>query len=280
MLLFILPGLLLTWALLSAFDLTGSDDEPDEEPNEKVTTDLTDGPDVFLGSAADDAVNALEGDDDVDGGEGDDLLMLGAGNDTGLGGPGDDELQGEDGDDFLIGGPGDDRVFGGAGNDYTYLSSDTLGGEANDEGGNDLLRGGAGDDELFDGLGQNAVYGDLGSDIVDGRDLEDSGLPDFLFGGFGSDLVLGDNGDTMTGGAGRDTFGILPYDGDEAVQITDFDQAAGEVLVIQIQAAAPGVLTLFETSGDTEVRVDGVVIAVLQGATGLDPASIQLVTDS
>ncbi len=138
------------------------------------------GNDTLLGEEGNDSMIAGDGNDSIEGGEGNDSVQGGEGNDTVKGGEGDDNIVGEDGDDHLEGDEGNDTLIGGDGNDSL------VGGEGNDalEGndGDDTLNGGAGDDSLVGGDGDDlffqdsvdgadSIYGGLGTDTVDYRNL-------------------------------------------------------------------------------------------------------------
>jgi Ca2+-binding RTX toxin-like protein len=62
----------------------------------------TNGNDLILGTAGNNALQGKKGDDCI------------------VGGDGDDHLRGGQGDDILLGGPGDDRIDGGQGYDECY----------------------------------------------------------------------------------------------------------------------------------------------------------------
>ena len=146
------------------------------------------------------------------GGDGDDLIYGSEGGDTVSAGAGRDRVYGNGGIDTIGGGSGDDTLDGGAG-------SDTISGD----GGADLLVGGAGDDILFaftsGGTGDdgaiNYVYGDFGT-----AGNEPGSGDDTLHGGIGNDQLFGDSGtNTINGGgsgalknngAGVGTPGLFP----------------------------------------------------------------------
>jgi Ca2+-binding RTX toxin-like protein len=90
----------------------------------------TGGPNIFNGTAADEAFAGLGGADVLNGGGGDDVL---------LGGNGADTLNGGAGRDGLTGGPGNDIVNGNGGDDTIFWSSGD---------GLDTIDGGAGSDTL------------------------------------------------------------------------------------------------------------------------------------
>jgi len=114
---------------------------------------LTEGTDTYIGSYADEIVQAYGGDD----------ILYGEG--------GDDSLSGGEGNDFLDGGQGDDLLDGGAGNDIL------TGGE-----GSNVLDGGAGDD-VYVLMGHN----EAGTDIV--NDLNPQVTTDVITDSEGIDTV-------------------------------------------------------------------------------------------
>lgn len=130
--------------------------------------------DIFIGSAANEAVNGADGDDILYGGDGRDTLTGHVGNDS---------LFGENGDDGMFGGGGDDRLSGGAGDDG--LRGD---------GGDDHLDGGSGADRLFGGTGNDVLTGGTGDDTVTGESGDDTII-----------YTFGDGADTLEGGTGNDT---------------------------------------------------------------------------
>ncbi|MDB5318369.1 MAG: hypothetical protein JWO24_4213, partial [Rhodospirillales bacterium] len=85
-----------------------------------VVNELTDGADIYTGTAGNDTIAALGGDDQINAMGGDDLIDGGIGNDTLRGGDGNDQVQGSDGADTLYGDNGDDSLNGGAGLDILH----------------------------------------------------------------------------------------------------------------------------------------------------------------
>ena len=165
------------------------------------------------------------------------------------GGAGDDVLNGLAGDDTLAGGVDNDTYFvdaagdaviekAGEGIDQVRASLDytlgteveilTLGGAAREGTGNTL------DNTIFGAGGADTLYGLGGDDILRGKNARDE-----LRGGGGDDLLDGGQGkDTMIGAAGQDMFQFRDGDfgGTRAVAdvITDFDQAAGEKIQLNL----------------------------------------------
>ena len=98
---------------------------------------LSNGDDIFIGGAGNNAMSGADGNDWIEGAAGADTLSGGAGDDTLVGGIGNDLIAGDTGHDVLLGGLGNDSLSGGAGND-------TLNGGT----GSDSLTGGAGVDHF------------------------------------------------------------------------------------------------------------------------------------
>lgn len=165
----------------------------------------TTGNDLILGTAAGDAIDALEGDDTVYGYGGNDTLEGSEGVDYLFGGNGNDLLYGDANDDVIEGGAGVDDIFGGSGDDF-------IEGDA----GNDSIEGDAGNDVIYGGGGDDKIYGGDGADYIDGGDGNDmlyseassigDGI-DILKGGEGNDAIAA-NGSAwfkIEGGAGKDS---------------------------------------------------------------------------
>ena len=100
-----------------------------------------------------------------------------------------DVLTGTSGNDSIYGFLGDDQIDGGAGSDYL------LGGS-----GIDTIYGGLGDDTIIGGYDSNWMYGDDGSDYIDGAGTLDGGSGDDTLHGLG----------LFIGGAGNDNLQINP----------------------------------------------------------------------
>lgn len=171
-------------------------------------TILTLNPDNWVGTFANDVIDAKEGDDTLDGRLGDDSLVGGLGNDLVAGGDGLDTLRGGDGDDVLDGGTGIDYLFADAGNDFLFggWGSDRLYGGI----GNDYLFGGDDNDILCGGAGSDALEGGDGADIlIDADSSTNYGMlsteNDEMYGGLGNDTFYGGY-DEMWGGDGNDVF--------------------------------------------------------------------------
>jgi Ca2+-binding RTX toxin-like protein len=139
----------------------------------------TEGPDVLIGTAADDAINGLGGDDKICAGAGSDSIFGGAGNDQVDAGP---DLDG------VVGGLGDDQLEGGDGVDLLFYLDSLTGVRVN------LATGvatGVGTDRLS---GFEAVAGSLFDDMLEGGAAGEFFFPfagdDVIRGGAGFDFVV------------------------------------------------------------------------------------------
>jgi Tol biopolymer transport system component len=235
----------------------------------------TDGPDVLVGTAEDDRIDALGGNDDVEGRGGDDAIFGGGGNDGVRGGAGDDRIGGGAGDDTAAGGSGTDRLAGGAGIDQ--LSGDGGDDRISGGAGNDVLQGGGGGDRLSGGGGDDGLNGGQGSDQ--------------LRGGGGADVLDGKGAqDILAGGAGEDVFAFTVGDGtldrvldfvqgedriDLSALLPDFEPGDDLDSFVRLEVVPEGTLLSIDPSGsgaDFErlARLEGVAI------TELSPAELGL----
>lgn len=176
---------------------------------------------------------------------------------------------------------------GGAGADHLSATPDNT--AMDGQGGDDVLNGSDGDDLLLGGTGADTLSGGSGSDVLDhyGNDAarvadqhhewawHTDGAADVLDGGAGNDTLIMDGFDTATGGAGDDVFWLYS-DGDmPAAEVTDFQRGA-DFLRISLNPQAgygddPDVQVTTSADGaDSLVAVDGSVLAVLKGVTGID----------
>lgn len=229
-----------------------------------------DGDDSISGGMGRDYLDGGNGQDSLDGGDGDDTLMGGAGLDTLDGGAGADSLSGAEGDDVLAGGAGDDSLAGGEG-------SDSLAGDA----GNDWLPGGMGQDTLVGGAGHDTLDGGAGNDLLDGRDaFGETAQTDLLNGGAGDDTLLLGAGDFGHGGDGADLFELSDISpGDPLATITDYQADTDQIVLLYDADFHPMPEVSLATdpdSLDATVVLDGVPIAVIKNAAGLDIADIVL----
>ena len=169
-------------AALDAADPTAQVEftEPPEPPEPPVVVNDcanpaqgTSGPDVFIGTPAEDGYVGRGGDDELRGSASGDCL-------NGQGG--DDQVRGEAGDDFVNGGGGEDDVRGGA-------ADDTLRGF----GGDDVIQGGGGNDDARGGSGEDLVRGGGGDDTLHTRDT----FADEVRCGGGDDVAIVDRRDDV-----------------------------------------------------------------------------------
>ncbi|WP_417250262.1 calcium-binding protein [Celeribacter sp.] len=143
-----------------------------------------------------------------------------------------------------------------------------------------IVNGGNGDDTIALGDDASVVHANDGNDTIYGGD--GAAIMD---GGDGHDLLFAgrDDGSTyvMTGGAGSDGFGLY-FDGSNgapAVTITDYAHAE-DVIMIEVDKVTAARGDMEVTVGETEdglsseVFVNGVNVAVVNGATGLTAGDI------
>ena len=187
-----------------------------------------------------------------DGGAGNDFIRAGNGNDEIHGGDGDDNLRGNGGDDMIFGGAGDDFIRSDAGVDtidggegdndrISFFNLDATQGVIADLRTGITTNDGFGNMETFtniEGLGAGTAFVDL----IDGDDNDNlllgAGFGDTINAYAGDDTVQVDSGGTYDGGAGTDTFAIIPsnrlivdMDGDG---FADFeDQTTGVTVDLQ-----------------------------------------------
>lgn len=223
-------------------------------------------------------VFGLGGDDSDESDENDNNYMpFGDGDEVSAGTDADDGMYMGAGDDRASGGLGDDKIFFGDGQDETVVLGpngefDTAGME-----GDDFIRGGEGRDILVDALGSNTIYGDTGYDRMNAIDADgDEGTADRMYGGFGEDVMFADNGDVLTGGAQDDRFHVSVTEDMDPVIVTDFTQ--GDTLFLRdgngFQVLERITTQVSENGEDTDVLLDGTVVAVLQGVTALPDKAI------
>ena len=271
----------------SADDSHGNDDPLYNPQNYAHAHDGTDGNDTVTSDSDNQAWFLHDGNDDLTAssasdyanlGAGDDHAVMGAGNDIGLGGAGNDSLEGGVGADSLFGGAGNDQMQGNLGDDGL------AGGDGNDELwgglGGDVLNGGAGDDTL-----SGFVTGAAGAGGMTGGEGSDQ-----LVGGDGNDLLLLGHGDIAQGGAGNDTFDLDTRwnDGSGIAHIVDYNAAQDQLHITYTPhyssdssvEVAP-VMTLTHTpDGSTEIRMDGAIVAQLDGVADFSLNDIVLVPDA
>lgn len=208
--------------------------------------------DYFEGDAGNDTINALDGDDHAHGGSGDDRFYGLGGADTMYGDAGNDSIEGNTGEDSLFGGQGADTIAGG--------------------GGNDVIDGGVGNDLLS-------------ADRLDSSADFSRGSAETLIGGEGDDTIVFSNADQITSGTGVDTFHYVYRDvSSDPVLITDFDKDV-DTLTLHYQPQTddqgnpivPSMSFEIDASiGETLIRLDGDVVAKLQGDIAISSSNVTL----
>ncbi|SMH46224.1 calcium-binding protein [Maritimibacter sp. HL-12] len=246
----------------------------------------------------------------VDGGEGDDEIALGDGASYAFGGEGNDTLSAGEGVAALFGGEGDDMiegqqtglgiwVDGGVGHDTITGTGDDdslFGGthSADGTGDDDLIEGGTGDDRIAGGYGADTLNGGEGDDVINhlGRLEEEihwerhdfswhiDNDADLLDGGEGDDTLIMDRADTATGGQGSDVFWVY-FDGasgEGAAHIADFAIGEDFLRVTLNPTINHGDMQVdvgpSDDGTDGIVRVNGEMVAVLQGTPGATAADV------
>lgn len=227
------------------------------------------GDDTLLGGFDEDQLIGGDGNDSLDGGTDADTLYGDAGQDTLIGAAGNDALYAGDGQDLLAGDAGQDNLFGGQGQDTLYGGddADTIDGGI----GNDLMYGGAGSDEVFGGAGQDTLWGNTAGQA--------DGQIDFLNAGAGDDVLMLGAGDYGYGDAGADSFALVEAsDGGTAVQISDFNPAEDQLVMVYDPALGPPPTPSLQQdgAGNTEVLLDGHVVAILTNGASITLTNIQL----
>jgi Ca2+-binding RTX toxin-like protein len=247
----------------------------------------TDGSDTYTGGTDATAWFSGAGDDHVTGSTGSDYANLGAGNDHSSMGDGNDSVLGQDGNDDIGGDAGNDTLRGGSGNDTLDgdAGNDRLAGDA----GNDVMAGGAGADSLLGGAGDDTLSGfSAGQSAASGATAVDGS--DTLLGGDGNDTIHLGHADVAQGGAGNDSFDVdLRWnDGTTAARISDFTLGQDH---LQIQytptysadgsTVVPPTMTITHNAGgNTEIRMNGTVIAILDGDVAITLSDFTMVADN
>ena len=135
--------------------------------------------------------------------------------------------------------------------------------------------------------GADSIIGGDGNNTIGTVDLHKSttsdaeNAHDTVEAGDGDDVLIADRGDVLTGGKGKDSFKIvIDSGGDGVTKITDYEK--GDTIKLWRQAPEGGsfsaVITTNERGGNTEIRVDGVLVAIVEGATGLNVNDIETET--
>jgi hypothetical protein len=139
------------------------------------------------------------------------------------------------------------------------------------------LAGGAGNDALFGAGGEDTLTAGAGDDALGGADDEDA---DLLLGEDGNDLLTLGAGDIGTGGLGEDLFTLADFGPNTPPSvITDYSAEDDHIVLMYDPDVHPEpVVSMAQVEGteDMSVMLDGVQIAIVQGALGLTEADIQL----
>jgi RTX calcium-binding nonapeptide repeat (4 copies) len=149
-----------------------------------------------------------------------------------------------------------------------------------------VLIGGSGDDQLQGGDGDDGLVGDAGADTLIGGAGDDAlignddAAADVLIGGDGDDALSLGHGDTGTGGAGDDSFTLADFGPGLAPSVIKDYTPDQDRIVLLYDADVhpdPWVMTqAIEGTDDVSVLLDGIEIAIVQGAAGLMDTDIQL----
>ncbi|NEQ69760.1 MAG: calcium-binding protein [Symploca sp. SIO2D2] len=218
------------------------------------------GDDFLLGEAGNDLLNGDDGSDNLDGGAGNDQLFGGNGSDTLFGREGNDNLNGGTGTDYFDGGEGRDTVD--FENEEFAITADLSQNFATyiDDAGEKVvealinienLRGTAFDDTLIGDDGNNVLFGNGGTDYLDGGEgfdsvsftlekfainadlsqnratyIDDAGVEvvetllniESLIGSAFDDRLIGDDGNNWLRGNG----GVDYFDGGDGVDLVNF----------------------------------------------------------
>ncbi|MFM2388831.1 MAG: hypothetical protein RLZZ437_386 [Pseudomonadota bacterium] len=141
----------------------------------------------------------------------------------------------------------------------------------------EALTGGDGHDGLLGSGGADDLFGGDGNDALVGADDDDA---DQLFGGHGNDSLTLGAGDTATGGLGEDLFTLADFGPNTPPSvISDYSAEDDHIVLMYDPDIHPEPVVSTEVIAGTEdmsVLLDGVQIAVVQGALGLTGADIQL----
>lgn len=143
----------------------------------------------------------------------------------------------------------------------------------------DLLEGGVGNDGIMGSGGADTLFGGAGNDALVGADDDDA---DLLYGGDGHDSLTLGPGDTATGGEGEDLFTLASFGPNTPPSmITDYSADSDHIVLMYDPEVHPEPVVSTEMIDGTEdmsVLLDGVQVAIIQGALGLTGADIQLLS--
>ena len=293
----IMIGLFADSLMNSADDDGAEEDDPHEDEDETGRPSILDaeaepepdveaegqtggeGTDFLSGAAEADLLLALGGGDELKGYAGEDSLFGGDGRDMLWGDEGEDQLSGGEGDDLVAGQMGDDLLHGGGGDTmHGGAGADTLYGQDGD----DVLTGEESDDALIGGVGADDVAGGAGNDILTGNLGFDGGdgVADTINGQDGDDQIYLGAGDYGAGQSGADTFVLQDIaSGQPPAIITHFAPGEDSLVLIYDAAVHPAPVVTAESdsaTGHATLLLDGVPMATVLGAAGLDPSQIEV----
>ncbi len=141
----------------------------------------------------------------------------------------------------------------------------------------ELMIGRNGQDAMYGAGGEDTLAAGGGHDALSGADDDDA---DLLLGEDGNDLLTLGAGDTATGGTGFDRFTLADFGPNTPPSvITDYSAADDQIVLMYDPQVHPEPVVSMERVEGTEdmsVMLDGVQIAIVQSATGLTQADIQL----
>ena len=246
---------------------------PNCSPNTTNTLNGGAGPDILIGTGANDHIICGGGADFAFGLAGDDLIEGDSGVDFLFGMGGNDAIKGGDDTDFILGDAffwsGDDCLHGDAGMDLVLGEK----GDDDIEGGDDtdLLIGGAGNDDMKGDDGMDLMLGWTGDDTLDGGDKTDLMFGDYPLAPPGNDTLLGSDGTSVTIGSDTYIIGDIQFgnDGDDSItgdKGIDFqfgnlgnDTMNGEGN-IDLMFGGPGTDTMEGELGGTLITISGVPV--------------------
>jgi len=274
-----------------------------------LSTELSEGADIYTATLASDTIDALGGDDLVDGLAGDDVITGGRGNDTLRGGAGSDHYRFAvgDGSDLIV----DDDVTADHADVVEFLDvASSVVTVTRPHNGNDLVLAYGGSDRLtiqayFAGASHQIeefrfadsvrwnvgdlqervlVTGTAGKDVINGQ----AGTDNRLYGFDGDDSLNGaEVADTLAGGRGNDRlaggFGADIYlfaNGDGADVINETNDTNGTVDTLRLtDLAAAAVSELARVGSDLIVRLGGSdQVTVRQQYNAATSAGIEQIT--
>lgn len=145
---------------------------------------------------------------------------------------------------------------------------------------NDTLNGDAAANVLSGGEGNDIINGGGGNDFLSGGPGDDD-----LFGGAGDDILIGGAGsDDMRGDAGADTFVIGFDSGSDGIKdiIADYNYNDGDSVDLTALLSGSGatqanigtLISVTDAGADTNIAIDGDVVATLTGYDHASPISI------